>query len=188
MDKKKVDMSLAMRLSSARNLKGWTKTQAAHEIGVSVPTYSNWEYGNKFPSNKSLELISKAYGLSPWYILTGQPNSSADEYFDKNGDFINLNLTPITEPFKTAEVKGHPELIAIDKEQFTTFANNRLKEQFSKLMTNIPEDNPQITNYLSDIIQSLVGLIHDDIDTEYTEDIKKEISKNIDKIVHGLDN
>lgn len=52
-----------MSLKMARELKGYTQTEAAQLIGVSTDTLSNYERGKSYPDIPILREIEKVYGV-----------------------------------------------------------------------------------------------------------------------------
>ncbi|KMY49536.1 helix-turn-helix domain-containing protein [Peribacillus loiseleuriae] len=72
-------------LENLREKKGWTKTEVARRLGMkTVSTYANWEYGIRTPDKDMLAKISKLYGITTDYLITGidkdfSPPSTDDE-------------------------------------------------------------------------------------------------------------
>lgn len=46
------------RVCSERNLKGWTQTDLAREVGVNESTVVRWEAGGNIPQDKMVKLRS----------------------------------------------------------------------------------------------------------------------------------
>ena len=63
-------MGIAEILQIRRKAIGWTQSQLAESIGVSVKTVSNWENGRTMPDIQSLIRLSHLYGLSLDELLT----------------------------------------------------------------------------------------------------------------------
>lgn len=69
-------MSFNRRLIKLREGKGWTKTQTAKLLNVTVGAYANWEYGNRTPDmEKDFETflkISDLFDVSLAYLILGK--------------------------------------------------------------------------------------------------------------------
>lgn len=53
------------RLETARMLKRWSITVASEKVGVSVNTFNRWERGLQVPQLSTLDLVCKAFNMSP---------------------------------------------------------------------------------------------------------------------------
>ena len=71
--------SFSEKLGSLRENKGWTKTMVAKHLGIPVPTYSNYEYGNREPDIKTINLIANMYGVSVDYLLGNETSSNGKQ-------------------------------------------------------------------------------------------------------------
>src|SRR5262245_1486778 len=57
------------RLIGARNAKGWSQTELAHEIGASLRSVQNWESGDFSPQGRALRKLSESLEVSIPYLL-----------------------------------------------------------------------------------------------------------------------
>lgn len=73
-------------IKKLREEMGSTQKQLADYLNVTRSTYSYYESGKNFPSIQSLIKLSKIFGVSCDYILTGKTNSANPQYI---GDIIN---------------------------------------------------------------------------------------------------
>lgn len=60
---------IATRLRELRDDKGWSQETAARHIGCSWRAVQRWERGHAQPSWDSVELLAKAYGVTPSQII-----------------------------------------------------------------------------------------------------------------------
>lgn len=67
-----ITVAFKERLEQLRKKNGWTKTEAAKKMGVTVGAYANWEYGNREPDQETLMKISSVFGISTVYLLEGK--------------------------------------------------------------------------------------------------------------------
>ncbi len=51
-------MDLGKTLKNLRNKKGWSLTETAKELRVSLTTYREWEEGRKIPADKLVSLAA----------------------------------------------------------------------------------------------------------------------------------
>jgi transcriptional regulator with XRE-family HTH domain len=61
---------VGLRIRSARERKGLSQTQLAHQLGVSNTQVSRWETGRGLPLGH-LDELSEALGMSPEQIFGG---------------------------------------------------------------------------------------------------------------------
>lgn len=73
-------------IKKLRQKVGLTQKQLADYLNVERSTYSYYECGKNLPSIHSLIKLSKIFGVSCDYILTGKINSANSKYFN---DTIN---------------------------------------------------------------------------------------------------
>jgi len=52
-------------LRKARQQKRWSIEKAAEKVGVSWVTFSRWEHGTQQPHPATLDMLCKAFGMSP---------------------------------------------------------------------------------------------------------------------------
>ena len=57
------------RLIGARNAKGWSQTELAHEIEASLRSVQNWESGDFSPQGRALRKLSERLEVSIPYLL-----------------------------------------------------------------------------------------------------------------------
>ena len=79
------------KFRTARQLKKLKVIEAAELLGISQPTLSAWETGNKAPSVESLEKMADLYGVTTDFLL-GRTDS--EHSFD-NMVSLNKKLLPI---------------------------------------------------------------------------------------------
>lgn len=119
--------SFSKKLGSLREQKGWTKTMVAKHLGIPVPTYSNYEYGNREPDIKTINLIANMYGVSVDYLLgnesshkTTSDNKTALTWDDLGvpmpyGGNIPDELKETYADLAKSYFKRHPELLNQNK-------------------------------------------------------------------------
>ena len=71
-------MSIGQRLKILRNLLGKTQSEMASFLGVSFPTYRNWELGISEPSAGSLHVLLER-GINIHWLLSGEGPVFLDE-------------------------------------------------------------------------------------------------------------
>lgn len=54
---------MRLSLKNAREIHGWTQTEAAKLIGISTDTLGNYERGKSYPDIPVLRKIEKVYGV-----------------------------------------------------------------------------------------------------------------------------
>lgn len=55
---------LGAKLSSLREERHWSKTYVAKKLGMNLPTYANYEYGNREPDLETTGRIAELFGVS----------------------------------------------------------------------------------------------------------------------------
>lgn len=73
---------LGAKLSALREERHWSKTYVAKQLKMNLPTYANYEYGNREPDLETTSKIAELFGVSVDYLL-GRPekndnNNTAD--------------------------------------------------------------------------------------------------------------
>src|ERR1700738_658270 len=53
------------QLESARMHKRWSVNVASEKVGVSVNTFNRWERGLQVPQLSTLDMVCRAFGMSP---------------------------------------------------------------------------------------------------------------------------
>lgn len=79
------------KFRTARQLKKLKVIEAAELLGISQPTLSAWETGNKVPSVEGLEKMADLYGVSTDFLLG---RSESEHYFD-DMTVLNKKLLPV---------------------------------------------------------------------------------------------
>lgn len=79
------------KFRTARQLKKLKVIEAAELLGISQPTLSAWETGNKAPSVEGLEKMADLYGVTTDFLLG---RSESERYFD-DMTVLNKKLLPI---------------------------------------------------------------------------------------------
>lgn len=60
---------ISKKLIELREEKNWTKTYVAERLGVTLSTYSNWEYAYRLPDIETIKEIAELYDVSVDYVL-----------------------------------------------------------------------------------------------------------------------
>ena len=79
------------KFRTARQLKKLKVIEAAELLGISQPTLSAWETGNKVPSVEGLEKMADLYGVTTDFLLG---RSESGHYFD-DMTVLNKKLLPV---------------------------------------------------------------------------------------------
>ena len=79
------------KFRTARQLKKLKVIEAAELLGISQPTLSAWETGNKAPSVEGLEKMADLYGVTTDFLLG---RSESERYFD-DMTVLKKKLLPI---------------------------------------------------------------------------------------------
>lgn len=79
------------KFRTARQLKKLKAIEAAELLGISQPTLSAWETGNKVPSVEGLEKMADLYGVTTDFLLG---RSESGHYFD-DMTVLNKKLLPV---------------------------------------------------------------------------------------------
>ena len=79
------------KFRTARQLKKLKVIEAAESLGISQPTLSAWETGNKVPSVEGLEKMADLYGVTTDFLLG---RSESGHYFD-DMTVLNKKLLPV---------------------------------------------------------------------------------------------
>ena len=79
------------KFRTARQLKKLKAIEAAELLGISQPTLSAWETGNKVPSVEGLEKMADLYGVTTDFLLG---RSESEHYFD-DMTLLNKKLLPV---------------------------------------------------------------------------------------------
>ncbi len=79
------------KFRTARQLKKLKVIEAAELLGISQPTLSAWETGNKVPSVEGLEKMANLYGVTTDFLLG---RSESERYLD-DMTVLNKKLLPV---------------------------------------------------------------------------------------------
>ena len=79
------------KFRTARQLKKLKAIEAAELLGISQPTLSAWETGNKAPSVEGVEKMADLYGVTTDFLLG---RSESGHYFD-DMTVLNKKLLPV---------------------------------------------------------------------------------------------
>lgn len=60
---------LAVRMKELRKAAGLSQEMAAKAIGVAMPTYCRYEYGQREPNASTIAAMAKFYNVSADYLL-----------------------------------------------------------------------------------------------------------------------
>ena len=72
------------KLRKARQQKRWSIEKAAERVGVSGLTFSRWEHGTQQPHPSTLDLLCKAFGMSPGELGYAAENCLPDMDIEKD--------------------------------------------------------------------------------------------------------
>lgn len=65
---------LGTKLSALREERHWSKTYVAKQLKMNLPTYANYEYGNREPDLETTSKLAELFGVSVDSLL-GRPES-----------------------------------------------------------------------------------------------------------------
>ena len=71
---------LGERICLLRQRQGWSQAELAKQLSISPSTVGMYEQGRREPSLASLVQLSRAFGVSTDYLLTGKPLTKEDTY------------------------------------------------------------------------------------------------------------
>ena len=69
---------LGERICLLRRRQGWSQAELARKLRISPSTVGMYEQGRREPSLEGVVQISRAFGVSVDYLLTGKPLIRAD--------------------------------------------------------------------------------------------------------------
>lgn len=69
---------LGERICLLRQRQGWSQAELAKKLSISPSTVGMYEQGRREPSLASVVQMSRAFGVSADYLLTGAPLTGAD--------------------------------------------------------------------------------------------------------------
>lgn len=91
-----------LRISEAREARGWTQTQLAQAIGTTQQTVQRWESGQVDPKISQVEAVSNALGITMSFLL-GVDEPKRPE--------INPEDTELLSLFHSMSAQGRANLI-----------------------------------------------------------------------------
>lgn len=68
-------MTFGEKLQALRKARGWSQEELATQINVSRQALSKWESGASVPDTENVVALSRLFGVSTDYLLTGQPHA-----------------------------------------------------------------------------------------------------------------
>ncbi|MBR5246229.1 MAG: helix-turn-helix domain-containing protein [Clostridia bacterium] len=96
-------MTIGERITELRKSKGITPDELAEQLGVSVQSVSEWEMGVSIPDTDKAISMSRIFGVTADFLLTGESNkselSTGGVVYNKNAFLENAEpaTAPITE-------------------------------------------------------------------------------------------
>ena len=69
---------LGARIAALRRERGWSQSQLAERLKISSSAIGMYEQGRREPSVATLIALSKEFGVSLDYLLSGQPDTVRD--------------------------------------------------------------------------------------------------------------
>lgn len=88
-----INETSAKRINQVLEEKGWSKSQLARELGVTVQAVQHWAKGNSSPRGNNLIKLAEVSGKPEFWFLQENENvekAYANQYSDK-GEFSQLN-------------------------------------------------------------------------------------------------
>ncbi len=70
---------LGARIAALRRDAGWSQAELASRLRVSASAIGMYEQGRREPSADSLVALSRIFGVTTDYLLTGQPVAASDQ-------------------------------------------------------------------------------------------------------------
>ena len=113
------------RIAQAIAHTGLTSSEFGDRIGVSQSTVSLWRSGSRNPSNQAIRSISREYGISEEWLMTGEgpmlhekskaeaAADIADGYMNENSDLKNAILQVVNEMDEDLLIKLKAEVLRI---------------------------------------------------------------------------
>ena len=81
-------MNMGERITELRKSKGLSQEELAEQLGVSRQSVSKWETGVSTPDTDKALAMSRIFGVTADFLLTGESNNSAlssgDVVYNKN--------------------------------------------------------------------------------------------------------
>ncbi len=79
---------VSRNLSYYREKRGWTKTELAEKVGVTLPALLNWENGTSMPQHEKIDLLCDVLNIT-------RPQLLLDDYDLGILDSVNVSKIPI---------------------------------------------------------------------------------------------
>ena len=67
---------LGVRIAALRRGAGWSQAELAEKLQVSASAVGMYEQGRREPSGDTLVALSRIFGVTTDYLLTGQPTAA----------------------------------------------------------------------------------------------------------------
>lgn len=74
---------LGARIAALRRAQGWSQSELARRLQVSPSAVGMYEQGRREPAAEVLVRLSREFGVSVDYLLTGQVNTAQREQVEK---------------------------------------------------------------------------------------------------------
>ncbi|BAW87039.1 XRE family transcriptional regulator [Limosilactobacillus fermentum] len=87
---------LGAKLSALREERHWSKTYVAKQLKMNLPTYANYEYGNREPDLETTSKLAELFGVSVDFLL-GRPakeKTASDEPLTENQKLVAYSIDP----------------------------------------------------------------------------------------------
>lgn len=91
--------TIGERIEKVIEVKGVKKTQFAREIGVSVQAVYLFTSGQRNPSEQTIRMISRVYGIREEWLLTGIGSMTSSQTVQQEIADIVAKLSENTDPF-----------------------------------------------------------------------------------------
>ena len=101
-------MEFIDRLDELIAKSGKNKNQIAKDLGLTKNYYVNWKNRGNVPDGETLNLLSKYFGVSVDYLLTGENKKSssktADEWYNRFSSLNEAHRAQIEEMMRAYEL------------------------------------------------------------------------------------
>ncbi len=140
-------MTFGERLKKARENKGLTQEQLAHQIGVAKPTITGYEKGKREPDVRKIKLLAQALSVTGDYLIGNAPEefSSNERGLIKKyrslppegqkavsnllDSLCNITATPETNKEVMENAQQPPALTEEEREQIALAAVKKQREE-----------------------------------------------------------
>ncbi len=69
---------MGLRIAALRRAAGWSQSQLARQLGISPSAVGMYEQGRREPSVQMLSRLSRLFGVSIDYLVTGRAETAGD--------------------------------------------------------------------------------------------------------------